>query len=176
MVVSSCDAVANSPSWSIERKFPSEYGQGRELIDVILNQMTEQGWSGRDIFAVNMALEESFSNAIEHGNNCNPDKYFYVVCRISKDLVYISVKDEGVGFQRNLVPNPTEEENLDTPSGRGVLLINGFMSKVWYNDTGNEIFMEKTPSPKENVNTKNSDENTNSSDDAQDGNSDTDSN
>ena len=118
--------------WEVSRAFPSSFGQGRDLIDQILAEMTRQGWNDRDVFAVNMALKESFTNAIEHGNHCNPDKQFHVVCKISPKKVYLSVADEGKGFQRELVPNPLDDKNLDTPSGRGILLINGFMSKVWY--------------------------------------------
>lgn len=141
----SADATRSSV-WSVDKTFPSVFGEGRDLIDSILAVMTEMGWNDRDVFAVNMALEESFTNAIEHGNHCNPEKRFHVVCRVSKELVFISVGDEGKGFQRDLVPNPLEEDNIDSPSGRGVLLISGFMSRVWYNEAGNEIFMEKVPS------------------------------
>ena len=140
-------AESTQPSvWSADQSFPSVFGQGRDLIDQILAAMTARGWNDRDVFAVNMALEESFTNAIEHGNHCHSEKKFHVACRVSSDLVFISVADEGKGFQRELVPNPLEETNLDSPSGRGVLLINGFMTRVWYNDAGNEIFMEKVPS------------------------------
>lgn len=131
--------------WVVEKDYPSVFGQAHNLIDEVLAKMTEQGWSDRDVFAVNMALEESVTNAIEHGNHGNPEKRFYLVCRVSPKLVYISVRDEGKGFQRDLVPDPTKDENLETPSGRGMMLINGFMTRVWYNEAGNEIYMEKEP-------------------------------
>ena len=129
--------------WKAEESFPSVCGQGRELIESILGRMTKWGWSDRDIFAVNMALEESFTNAIEHGNHCNAQKKFHVRCRMDDRKISVSVRDEGRGFRRDAVPDPLSAENLENPSGRGVLLIHGFMSKVWFNDSGNEINMEK---------------------------------
>ncbi len=135
------------PVWKIDRTFPSIFGQAHQLIDEVLGRMTALGWCDRDIFAVNMALEESVTNAIEHGNHGNPKKHFQVVCTVSATLVSILVRDEGKGFKRDLVPDPTDEKNLETPSGRGTLLIQGFMTRVRYNDAGNEIFMEKEPSP-----------------------------
>lgn len=133
--------------WQVDKTFPSVFGQAHCLIDEVLGQMTALGWSGRDVFAVNMALEESISNAIEHGNHGNPKKHFQVVCTVTDKLVSILVRDEGKGFRRDLVPNPTDDENLEIPSGRGTLLIQGFMTRVRYNEKGNEIFMEKEPSP-----------------------------
>ena len=129
--------------WKAERSFPSVCGQGRDLIESILRVMAERGWSDRDVFAVNMALEESFTNAIEHGNHCNAQKKFHVRCHLDNRKIEISVRDEGHGFRSDRIPNPLNKENLEKPSGRGVLLIQGFMSKVWYNDSGNEINMEK---------------------------------
>ncbi|MBR2694473.1 MAG: ATP-binding protein [Thermoguttaceae bacterium] len=137
----------NPPVWKIDRTFPSVFGKASSLIDEVLAQMTALGWSNRDIFAVNMALEESVSNAIEHGNHGNPKKHFRVICTVSEKLVSIQVRDEGKGFRRDLVPNPLDDENLETPSGRGTLLIRGFMTRVSYNNAGNEITMEKEPTP-----------------------------
>lgn len=133
----------SSPTWTVEASFPSVCGQGRELIESILAEMERLGWNSKDVFAVNMALEESFTNAIEHGNHCDPRKKFHITCRLSEETVYVQVRDEGRGFLRDRIPNPLHEANLETPSGRGILLIHGFMNKVWYNETGNTIYMEK---------------------------------
>ncbi len=138
---------SNPPVWKIDQTFPSVFGKASSLIDEVLAQMTALGWSDRDIFAVNMALEESVSNAIEHGNHGNPKKHFRVICTVSEKLVSIQVRDEGKGFRRDLIPNPTNSENIETPCGRGTLLIQGFMTRVSYNDAGNEITMEKEPTP-----------------------------
>lgn len=137
----------NPSVWKVDKTFPSIVGTTHQLVEEVLSRMAGLGWCDRDIFAVNMALEESISNAIEHGNHSNPKKYFQVVCTVSPKMVSIRVRDEGKGFQRDLVPDPTREENLEIPSGRGTLLIQGFMTRVRYNESGNEIFMEKEPTP-----------------------------
>lgn len=137
-------SISNSlPCWSTNQSFPSICGQGRDLIEKVLSVMDKMGWSQHDMFAVNMALEESFTNAIEHGNHCNKRKKFHVSCQVTPQSVLISVRDEGKGYTRERLPDPLDEENIETPSGRGILLIHGFMSRVWYNDAGNEIHMEK---------------------------------
>ena len=53
------------------------------------------------------------------------------------------VRDEGLGFDPSLLPDPTDPANLGKVSGRGLLLIQTFMDHVEHNATGNEITMVK---------------------------------
>lgn len=134
-------------TWSANVSYPSVLGEGRPLIDQIAAEMERRAWSGGDVFAVNFALEEAFTNAIEHGNHCDPRKEFHISCLVAPHLVKVVVRDEGEGFERKLVPDPRDDENLEVPSGRGLLLIDNFMTGVSFNEKGNEITMTKEPSP-----------------------------
>src|SRR6266566_3168207 len=49
------------------------------------------------------------------------------------------VRDEGPGFNPGDVPDPTDPENLERESGRGLLLMRSFMDDVQYNERGNEV-------------------------------------
>ena len=62
-----------------------------------------------------------------------------VECYLDEDVVRIVIQDEGEGFDPNDVPDPTLPENLDKPSGRGVMLMKAFMDDVIYNDVGNQL-------------------------------------
>ncbi len=137
------EGCISTETWKRKDVFPSIYGRGADLVEDVLQVMTAKEWSQRDIFAVNLALVEAITNAIDHGNQCDPQKNVFVSCRISNNLVEMSVRDEGSGFSKDTLPDPRNEERLDLPTGRGVLLIYGFMTKVWFNDPGNELFMEK---------------------------------
>jgi serine/threonine-protein kinase RsbW len=53
------------------------------------------------------------------------------------------VTDEGPGFRLDDVPDPTADENLQRPCGRGLMLIRAYMDEVSFNETGNEITMVK---------------------------------
>ena len=53
------------------------------------------------------------------------------------------IRDEGPGFDPASIPNPTDPEYLERPSGRGMLLMRSFMDELTYNDTGNEVTMVK---------------------------------
>ena len=108
------------------------------------------GWEGRDVFHIQMAIEEAVVNAIEHGNKRDPSKLVHVVFNVFDDLVTLSVTDQGQGFDHNNVADPTVEEHLDQPRGRGVMLIRELMTEAKYNDKGNSVWMRKEKSAAEN--------------------------
>ncbi len=53
------------------------------------------------------------------------------------------IRDEGSGFDRSELPDPTDPENLLKSSGRGVMLMQTFMDEVIFNDRGNEVTLIK---------------------------------
>ncbi|MAP72850.1 MAG: hypothetical protein CMJ55_01125 [Planctomycetaceae bacterium] len=69
----------------------------------------------------------------------DPEKKVTVECFLNEDIVRVVIQDEGPGFDVNKVPDPTLPENLDKPSGRGVMLMKAFMDDVLYNEVGNQL-------------------------------------
>lgn len=100
-------------------------------------------YSENDIFAVKLALEEAFVNAVEHGNKGMPDKEVTISYRISSEKINIKIADQGPGFDPEAVPDPRLKENIYKADGRGVLLIKAYMDKVTFNEKGNQISMTK---------------------------------
>ena len=127
------------------------------------------GWNETDRLRVGVALDESLLNAMHHGNlevdSCLRDegdgeeyrnqievrssqspfcqRKVELEAEISLEEIQVRVKDQGPGFEPSKVPDPTTAENLQKPSGRGLLLIRTFMTQVTHNDVGNEITMVK---------------------------------
>ena len=98
-----------------------------------------RGMSEMDLPDMQLALEEGLANAIKHGNKMDPEKKATVECFLNEDIVRVVIQDEGPGFDVNEVPDPTLPENLDKPSGRGVMLMKAFMDDVLYNEVGNQL-------------------------------------
>lgn len=115
----------------------------QDFVQAALDQLTELGWSQCDLFAVNMALEESISNAIRHGNKEDPDKKVEVQCSVSANRFWARICDEGAGFQPSAVPDCCAPDRLEVPGGRGLTLMQAFMTVVEYNDRGNCVTLEK---------------------------------
>ena len=135
--------------WSFEQRIASDTVEGREVVSRILEALARAEWAEHDVFAVHLATEEALVNAIKHGNRKDSAKTVEVVCHISKDRMQIRITDEGDGFDPAGVPDPTDEENLEIPSGRGLMLMRCYMTSVEFNARGNEVSMEKVRSPED---------------------------
>ncbi|MCX7408205.1 MAG: ATP-binding protein [Planctomycetales bacterium] len=126
---------------------PSDTEAGQAVQERIVSRLESLEYSVRDVFGVRLALEEALVNAIKHGNGLDPDKTVRVNCLIEDDLLRVEIEDQGPGFNMGEVPDPTAEENLERPCGRGIMLIKSFMTNVEYNAKGNRVVLEKKRSP-----------------------------
>ncbi|EYF02290.1 ATP-binding response regulator [Chondromyces apiculatus] len=112
---------------------------------------------------VAVALREVLVNAIYHGNlelssallehgahfdelvrqrRCEQpycDRRVRLTARETREEATYVVTDEGPGFDPSTLPDPLDLENLEKPSGRGLLLVRTFMDEVTHNSRGNEI-------------------------------------
>jgi serine/threonine-protein kinase RsbW len=103
--------------------------------------MTEHGYGREALFAVRLALEEALVNAIRHGNRHVPDGQVDFRWSVDGDEARFDVQDQGEGFDPDAVPDPTEDDNLEIPSGRGIMLMKAYMSEVEYRGPGNHLAM-----------------------------------
>lgn len=130
-------------SWRQSIDLPSERGSSRLVTDPLLEQLGMHGWPADDVFAIHLAAEEALVNAVVHGNRLDPAKTVHVECRVSPQLVRLEITDQGEGFDPESVPDCTLEERLEAPSGRGVMLMRSFMTRIEYNAKGNSVVLEK---------------------------------
>ena len=122
---------------------PSDLGEAERIQDRIIGMLEALEFPPRDVFGVRLALEEAIVNAIKHGNGMDPEKTIRVSVEVDTSGVVVEVEDEGPGFDPADVPDPTCEENLERPGGRGIMLMRAFMTSVEYNDSGNLVRLEK---------------------------------
>jgi serine/threonine-protein kinase RsbW len=107
----------------------------------ILLVLAARGFSQDDVFAVHLALEEAFLNAVKHGNRMDPTKKVTIDYTVDQERVEIRLTDEGSGFDPDAVPDPRVGRNLYRPEGRGLLLIRSYMHTVEYSERGNSLRM-----------------------------------
>ena len=134
-------------AWRRSVRLPSERGSSRLVTDELLEQLGAHGWSPEDIFAIHLAAEEALVNAVVHGNKLDPAKQVQVECLVSPNLVRLEITDEGAGFDPRSVPDCTLAERLEHPSGRGVMLMRSFMTRIEYNAKGNSVVLETRREP-----------------------------
>lgn len=107
--------------------------------DALEAEMRLAGYSAAACFAVRLAWEEAVSNAIHHGNGNRPDGRIEVATAVDGARVYLRVTDEGEGFDPASVIDPTLDENLECTSGRGLLLMRAYMTRVEFEPPGNTV-------------------------------------
>ncbi|MBK8304837.1 MAG: ATP-binding protein [Chloracidobacterium sp.] len=95
------------------------------------------GFSDDFVSAIDLAIRESVANAVKHGNKFDESKSVDVTFADSDEGFEVTVRDHGVGFNVDDIPDPTNPENLLKANGRGILFMNSFMDEVsWSNHSG----------------------------------------
>jgi len=112
-----------------------------EIQDNVLARMIDFQYTETDLFSVRVAIEEALANALLHGHQGDKSLEIEVSWKVDGTSVEISVKDQGRGYDPNMVPDPTADENLTLPSGRGVAMMRSFMDEVLINERGNKVTM-----------------------------------
>jgi len=129
---------------------PSDITYLDEVLDYLNRRLLELGIVKPGDSDVIVALDEAIVNAIKHGNKNDPSKDVRIIAELSARGVRFTVRDEGPGFSRDGLPDPTDPLRLLVPSGRGLLLISHIMDDVRHNECGNEIFMCRRVIPNQN--------------------------
>ncbi len=120
---------------------PSRREEIEAATEAVLAALDRLGYDKTAVFAVRLSLEEALANAVRHGNKDDARRHVTLLCEIGVNEAILDVQDEGEGFDPGAVPDPTAVENLDVPSGRGLMLIRSFMAEVMVHPPGNRITM-----------------------------------
>ena len=128
---------------TIARILPSSLSEYHDFVQDILERMEQLGWDKSTLFGIHMALEESISNAIRHGNKEDSSKQVHVECEISSERFWAKIRDEGEGYAANAVPDCCSPENLEAAGGRGLKLIRAYRTSVELSQNGSCLTMEK---------------------------------
>ena len=129
--------------WSYDKILPSDLELGHAAIEELMTALGAAGWEGMDLFRIQMAIEEAVVNAIEHGNKRQIEKKVHLVFHVTGEKTTLEITDEGAGFDHRNVADPTDEELLDKPRGRGVMLMRELMNEAFFNERGNQVTMIK---------------------------------
>ena len=126
-----------------ERIIPTDFEAAQNLREEILEYASNSSFAEAELFAIRLAVEEAFANAIKHGNKRDITKNISVSWGYSGGSLSVVICDQGDGFDPGCVPDPTLAENIHLPSGRGLMLIRSYMDEVFFDDRGNQITMIK---------------------------------
>jgi DNA-binding response OmpR family regulator len=135
----------------------------QEVNDFLMSVTRAIPFTHEQVLQLRQAVMEMGQNAIEWGNRHRSDKLVDIVYRILADRVEIVVRDQGAGFNREELPHAASPEDpiahMDVreklglrEGGFGLLITQGMVDDMQYNDVGNQVTLVKHFSPTTAVN------------------------
>lgn len=140
MLTISADAI-DQERQMVEVVIPSDLTLCKGIQEQIAARLKAHGFSDKECFGVRLALEEAIVNAIRHGNESDRNKKVTMQYAITPHRFDFAILDEGPGFVREDVADCLEDENRERPSGRGLFLMDYYMTEVTIHPPGNKITM-----------------------------------
>ncbi len=123
---------------------PADVSAISPVVAWVMRLVSEMEYAAGKEFEIEMALREALANAVLHG--CKGDPTKKIDCTVTGDReqgIMIVVRDPGNGFDPSTIPSPTEDSNLHSDHGRGILLISKLMDEVKHERNGTVIRMRK---------------------------------
>lgn len=115
---------------TVKLKLPSRLESINEATAAVIDAARRLGFADDALFGIEMAVRESVTNAVLHGNRQDESKPVEIGFRGTDAGAVLTVRDRGEGFDPVSVADPTSEENLLKTSGRGILFMRTFMDEV----------------------------------------------
>lgn len=124
---------------TIKIKIPS-ISENIRIIESFIDNAKERFNLDDDIYGnIMIAVTESVNNAIMHGNKNDRSKNVTLSLSLNNNIINFKIKDEGIGFDFQNLPDPTSPENLDKPSGRGIFLMKHLSDEVNFRKNGSIV-------------------------------------
>jgi serine/threonine-protein kinase RsbW len=134
----------SSSSMTVEASIPSEIEAISPLVDWLMQLIEGFQCATDNEPAVKLALREALNNAVLHGNGMDAHKVVEVRCCCEWGKgVWLIVKDQGNGFDPNVVPDALAPDRLEAEHGRGICLMRLSMDQVLFECGGSEVRMWK---------------------------------
>jgi serine/threonine-protein kinase RsbW len=131
-------------SVEIEKNLNTDLKSICPFVDDVAKKILVLTGKEEEVFKIKLALEEAITNAMRHGNKLTRDKLVTVKIQASRKKAFFDVHDEGAGFDFLRLSDPTAQENLRRPSGRGIFLMRKLMDNVEFYDGGRGVRVSKT--------------------------------
>jgi DNA-binding response OmpR family regulator len=126
----------------------------KDLNDFLMHVCQTTPLSNEQIMQIRQAVMEMAHNAIEWGNQHQSDRLVKIIYRVHENHLEIVVRDQGAGFDRANLPHAAIADDpfthLDVreklglrAGGFGLLICQGMVDEMSYNDQGNEVTLIK---------------------------------
>ena len=114
------------------RTFPGRNDSLEDICDYVCEQAAAAGFDEKEIYAVELAVDEAAANIIDHAYGGENKGEIECTCKVDKNEFKVVLKDQGEAFEPDLVPEPNVGTPIEKygPGGAGLFLINKLMDEV----------------------------------------------
>jgi len=107
------------------------------MIESFIDNARDQFPMDDDIYGnIMISVTEAVNNAIRHGSKMNPELSVSLSLSLDDQSLKFKIQDSGTGFDHHHLPDPTQPENIDKPTGRGIFLMKHLADEVQFLDEG----------------------------------------
>lgn len=89
-----------------------------------------------------VASTEAALNAINHGSKQNAEQKVLFDLRVDAKEIVVVVKDSGAGFDYTNLPDPTDPDNIEKGSGRGIFIMTNLSDSIEFENNGAKVTMK----------------------------------
>jgi DNA-binding response OmpR family regulator len=130
----------------------------KDLNDFLMHVCQTTPLTIEQIMQLRQAVMEMAHNVIEWGNQHQSDRLVKIIYRVHENHLEIVVRDQGTGFERSNLPHAAIADDpfthLDVreklglrAGGFGLLICQGMVDEMSYDDQGNEVTLIKRFAP-----------------------------
>jgi len=138
---SGCELRAFDQMFRRREVIPSETSSLTRVLDEVIELLAEFAYDESDLSAIGMALCEALTNAMVHGNCNDAQKSVLVSYVITDRKFWVRIQDEADGFMPATLHDPTTEEHLELPHGRGLYMMRHLITRLRFIPPGNCVVM-----------------------------------
>lgn len=129
-------------------ELPSDLESIEQAVEYVMGQCTGCAVARRRLsLNFRVGLAEALANAMLYGNGQDPAKLVKLEVTVERRRVEARVTDQGVGFDPDAMPDPTEPANISRTHGRGIFLMRALLDEVHFNERGNSVTLVLRANP-----------------------------
>lgn len=136
--------MLDGASGSVELAIPAKL-EYLDLVDNVIEAVNElMHFDEEERTAVSISVVEAGTNAIQHGCRNGGECQVRLSFLVEKDVLTVTIRDPGPGFDPRSLPDPTSPENLLRERGRGIFIMHQMMDEVEFGfDQGTMVRLVK---------------------------------
>jgi len=128
--------------------FSADFNNLDAIRDFVGEIAEQAGFSGKDVYSIQLSTDEACSNVIEHAYEGAEGGNIEISCNVENDILTIVIHDNGVEFDVTKIKQPNLGKKLEEREigGLGVFLMNKLMDEVRFESSaknGNYLTMVK---------------------------------